>query len=228
MFNKLSELDQIIYTKELAKCDRCNSFKDCKQDSLGYKPVITYDEIFNKYRVSSGKCERMQGATNTPLIRDMKYKTFEADNKQEIMEHLNKYKTLYIFGNSGIGKTHLLYYLANAYNENGLDVYINLVQNCMREIRETLSKDEKNKYTNGVKTQSLIRTLQNVDVLCLDDLGNEKASAWTLLEVLQSVIDYRYLHKKITIVSSNHKSTDLFKIYKNVKDIEVTQIAPII
>jgi len=226
MFNELSELDKIIYTNELAKCNGCKSFKDCKQDMQGYKPIISYDEIFNKYRVSSTKCEKMQGATNTQLIRDSKYKSFEADNKREIMEHLNKYKTLYVYGNSGIGKTHLLYYLANKYNENGLDVYINLVQNCMREIRESLSQYDK--YSRDANTQSLIRTLQQVDVLCLDDLGNEKASAWTLLEVLQAVIDYRYLHKKITIVSSNHKSTDLFKIYKNVKEIEVTQIAPII
>ena len=225
-FDKLSKSEQNIYTTELAKCDGCKSFKDCKQDLKGYMPIISYDEIFNKYRIGSAKCDKMQGATNTQLIRDSKYQTFEAINKQEIMEHLNKYKTLYIYGNAGIGKTHTLYYIANKYNEQGLSVYVNLFQNCLREIKETLSKYDK--YDRESNTQSLVRTLQNVDVLCLDDLGNEKASAWTLLEILQTIIDYRYLHKKITIVSSNHTTTQLYNIYKTTKEVHSTQIAPII
>jgi DNA replication protein DnaC len=225
-FDKLSESDQVIFNIEIVKCDNCKSFKDCKQSVKGYKPVITYDEIFNKYRVSNTKCEKMQGATNTPLIREIKYKTFEADNKQEMMDHLNKYKTLYVYGPPGIGKTHLLFYIANAYNEIGNDVYINLFQNCIREIKEALSKYDK--YDRESNTQSLIKTLQEVDVLCLDDVGNEKSTAWTLLEVLQAVIDYRYLHKKITIVSSNHTTAQLYNIYKNTKDVHSTQIAPII
>jgi DNA replication protein DnaC len=225
-FNKLNKLDQTIFKNELDKCTKCKSFKECTQSLQGYKPVIIYDELFNKYRIGNKKCPKMQGGTNTPLIREPQYKTFEAYNKQEILEHLNKYKTLYIYGIPGLGKTHLLYYIANTYNENGFDVYINLFQKCLQEIKQALSQYDK--YNREANIQSLIKTLQEVDVLCLDDIGNEKASAWTLLDVMQSIIDYRYLHKKITIISSNHKTVELFKLYKNVKDVAPTQIAPII
>jgi len=220
-FDKLTKLDQIIYTNELAKCDECKSFQECKQSIKGYMPTIAYDKIFNKYRISSVRCPKMYGATNTPLIRDAKYNDFTAYNKDEILTHFNKYKTIYIYGGAGIGKTHFLYSVAKKFNEVGLNVYVNLYQNCLNEIKETMNNYEKSNI------QSVIRNLQEVDVLCIDDLGNEKASAWTLLDILQSIIDYRYLHKKITVISSNHTITQLYNIYKATKDTHPTEVAPI-
>jgi len=129
---------------------------------------------------------------------------------------------LYIHSASGLGKSHFLHHVGNLYNAKGKDIYINLVQNCMQEIKETFNKFKESKMS------SVIRHLQTVDVLLLDDLGNERATAFTLLEVLQAVIDYRYLHNKITIISSNHKPDDLFKLYNNVKEVHASQIAPII
>lgn len=212
----MNELDKLIYDERKKKCDECISYETCKQDLIGIAPIIIND------RLSGVKCSRARGSMNTNLILDQKYMTVELDNKKELFNQLKINHTLYIHSKSGLGKTHFLYYLANLYNGNGKNIYINLVQNCMLEIKETF-----NKYQDAT-ISSVIRKLQTIDVLLLDDLGNERATDFTLLEVLQAIIDYRYLNNKITVVSSNYAPDELFKIYNNVKNVHASQIAPII
>ena len=221
---ELTELEQTIFKNEKNNCDKCKSFKNCPLDIKGLMPIVIYDKIYNSYRIGHKKCLKAWGSSNTSLIKESKYEIFEAINKKEIIDQLEKNNHLYLMGLPGLGKTHFLYYIANIYNEKGKDVYVNLTQNMMREIKERLSQYQEKEGN----TRSIVNTLQQVDVLCIDDLGNERASSFTLLEVLQAVIDYRYLHNKMTIISSNHHPDKLFNFYKNVKDVEPSQIAPII
>lgn len=212
----MNELQQLIYNERKKICDECISYETCKQDLIGIAPIIIND------KVSGVKCDKARGGMNTNLILDQKYMTVECNNKKELFNQLKQHHTLYIHSKPALGKTHFLYYLANLYNGKGKDVYINLVQNCMLEIREIMFNKKE------ATISSVIKKFQTVDVLLLDDLGNERASDWTLLEVLQAIIDYRYINNKITIISSNHKPDELFKLYNNVKNVHASQIAPII
>lgn len=212
----MNELNKLIYTERKKICDECISYETCKQDLIGIAPIIINDKL------SGVRCNKARGGMNTNLILDQKYMKVDCDNKKELFNQLKNNHTLYIYGKSGIGKTHFLYHTANLYNGKGKDIYINLVQNCMLEVKETFNKFQ------DASISSVIRKLQTIDVLLLDDLGNERATDFTLLEVLQAVIDYRYLNNKITIISSNYAPDELFKIYNNVKNVQASQIAPII
>ena len=212
----MNELNTLIYNERKKICDECISYETCKQQLQGFAPIVING------KVEDIVCNKARGGSNTDLIYDQKYNKVECVNKKELFKQLRTNHTLYIHSASGLGKTHFLYHLANLYNNKGKGVYINLVQNCMLEIKETFNKFQ------DATISSVIKHLQTVDVLLLDDLGNERATAFTLLEVLQAIIDYRYLHGKITIISSNHKPDDLFKLYNNVKEVHASQIAPII
>ena len=229
MFNELDELDKLLYTASELKCKNCMSYSNCTQDIHGIHSIITHSELFNTYSLTNTPCGKKHGTANTRHIKLDKYKTVECDNKKILLDQLIKYNTLYIHGSPGLGKTHFLYYLANGYNKKGKSIYIDLFQNVINELKQriSLSKELGRNYL-GKSSQSLITRLQNVDVLLIDDLGNERATEYTLLEVLQSIIDYRYLHNKTTIISSNHSTTKLHSIYRSTNGVLTTQIAPII
>lgn len=212
----MNELDKLVYERRKKICEECQGYDSCKQDMKGIATKIVDDKLVNYI------CNKAKGSCNTDLILNEKYKVVECDNKKELFKQLKLNKTLYIHSKPGLGKTHFLYHIAKLYNDNGKNVYVNLVQNCMLEIKETFDQFKDSTMS------SIIKKLQTVDVLLLDDLGNERATAFTLLEVLQAVIDYRYINGKITVISSNHKPDELFSLYNNVKDVHASQIAPII
>jgi DNA replication protein DnaC len=215
---KLNELDQLIYNNAKSVCNECLSFETCKQSLIGYETIIIYDDIFDKEILSNRKCYKYRGSCNDERVRHIKYKVFESYNKPELLKALQEEKCIYISGKVGLGKSHFLYYTANGYNERGKSVYIAHIQDIVEFV------------LNCVKTNEpyggLINDLKNVDVLCLDDLGNEAFSDFIISTVLQPVINHRYLNEKITVVSSNYKYTELLNVYSKKSDS--MRVAPII
>jgi DNA replication protein DnaC len=61
--------------------------------------------------------------------------------------------------------------------------------------------------------ESRLRTMQRVRVLVLDDLGRERASAWTVDQVLYPVIDARYREGLPTLCTSNETLRSLRDAY---------------
>jgi DNA replication protein DnaC len=121
-------------------------------------------------------------------------------------EALEKGYGMYIFGNSGSGKTHLTACMANK---------------LMREYREVLftnffeiSSAIRNGFkNNGSNEQNILDRIANVDFLFLDDLGTERVKKdnedmW-LQEKIFEVINKRYNNKKPTIFTSNYSLQEL-------------------
>ena len=143
------------------------------------------------------------------LLKEERYKTCEVMN-DDIREHIKKHKSIYLHGAAGVGKTHLLYYLAQHYYNKGRQVYIGLMADINRKIKNQIEERR-----TGVYNPDLIEHLKNVYVLFLDDLGNEYVSEYTVSEILQNILDYRYINKKPTYISSNYDLQELFKLYEN-------------
>ena len=100
----------------------------------------------------------------------------------------------YIFGASGLGKTHLAIGLLKKKIERGQTGLFVVVPELMESLRRCLRE-------SGDDFE-ILQALYNVDCLVLDDLGAEKATE-LVAERLYLVINQRYLNNRMTIITSN-------------------------
>lgn len=135
-------------------------------------------------------------------------------NKQAIevirrrIRNNEKSKGLFLYGDIGVGKTHLLtLYARHLILKEGDDVvwwdtarlFITLKNNFGKRYEE----DEENEI------ESIIRKAIRTHWLFLDDLGREKSSDWTH-ETLFHIVNSRYEEERNTIVIvSNHSPSQL-------------------
>ncbi len=103
---------------------------------------------------------------------------------------------LLLFGNSGLGKTHVALAIAGVALNKGFDaVYLSAP--------EFFSKVEQYHFNNQADLESaLIDTVTNADLLILDDLGTELISAFTI-STLYTLLNARMANKNPTIFTSN-------------------------
>lgn len=114
---------------------------------------------------------------------------------------------IYLFGDKGIGKTHLTACMANYLISKCVPVLFTNLFEISKAVKSTFNRD------SSQSEQVLIDKFSNIDVLFFDDLGTEvftKNSGDTWLQgLLFDLINKRYNHKKATIFSSNHSLNSL-------------------
>jgi DNA replication protein DnaC len=199
--------DNIEFDKSLQKdvlnpnyqCTVCKGLKYCNQGHVGF-----YIENEIKQRCKYN----LRGTYNNVQILEDKYNKFHCANLKEIKNHINTKHSIYIWGKYGLGKSHMLYWLANTYNLRGKNVYINL----MAEISNILKREVAHSKVTGEVLISETTIMKNVEILFIDDIGNERMTDF-IGEALQVVIDHRYLKNKPTFISSNYSTTELFNVY---------------
>jgi DNA replication protein DnaC len=110
-------------------------------------------------------------------------------------------------GQSGAGKTHLSFAIANALKGKGVSgiCYFQHVESFF-ELRGLAANDP-------AELDYRIRKTREVPVLIWDDLfkGRERPTDWTL-EVTMNIINYRYLNRLPTIISSERTRDSLIDI----------------
>lgn len=121
-------------------------------------------------------------------------------------EALEKGYGMYIFGNSGSGKTHLTACMANKL----MTEYREILFTNFFEISAAIRKGFRSNNTNE---QGILDRIANVDFLFIDDLGTERVKKdnedmW-LQEKIFEVINKRYNNKKPTIFTSNYSLQEL-------------------
>jgi DNA replication protein DnaC len=113
---------------------------------------------------------------------------------------------IYLFGDTGVGKTHITACMANEL----LDKYYSVLFTNFFEI----SKAIKSTFGKSNETENdYINRLANIDFLFIDDLGTERvqngeSDLW-LQEKIFDVINRRYNNKRPTIFTSNHSLNEL-------------------
>jgi DNA replication protein DnaC len=113
-------------------------------------------------------------------------------------------KGLYIYYcKPGTGKTHLAVAVLNAvikkYGVSG--VYI-VTGGLLEEIKRLMFEGNRKDNNEGDTLSKTLDSINRVDVLLLDDIGVEKSSEF-VRNTLYNVLNGRYIHKKVTLFTSN-------------------------
>lgn len=115
---------------------------------------------------------------------------------------------LYICGNVGCGKTHIVYCMANALTNKLYSCLVTNFINIINTIKEN--------FDDKMGLKKFMHSLSSVDFLFIDDLGVERVLAqdgntnW-VQERMFEVIDERYNANKPIIFTSNYKISELIK-----------------
>lgn len=114
---------------------------------------------------------------------------------------------IYLFGDKGVGKTHLTACMANYLMSKCVPVLFTNLFEISKAVKSTFNRD------SSQTEQILTHKFSNIDVLFFDDLGTEvfsKNSSDTWLQgLLFDLINKQYNCKKATIFSSNHSLNSL-------------------
>ncbi|BED91701.1 MAG: ATP-binding protein [Candidatus Azobacteroides pseudotrichonymphae] len=114
---------------------------------------------------------------------------------------------IYLFGPSGVGKTHITACMANELIKNLVSVLFTNLFEISKAVKSTFNKDSKQ------TEQKLIDQFSNIEFLFMDDLGAEiftrnQEDNW-LQSLLFDLINKRYNAKLPTIFSSNYSLNEL-------------------
>ena len=109
---------------------------------------------------------------------------------------------IYLFGDKGVGKTHLTACMANFLISKYVPVLFTNLFEISKAVKSTFSRE------SSQTEQALIEKFSSIDILFFDDLGTElftRSSGETWLQgLLFDLINKRYNNRKATIFSSNY------------------------
>lgn len=115
----------------------------------------------------------------------------------ELDRRLDEGRGLWLFGDTGTGKTTLAMLVSKAALEAGRSVAIYSLPKLLARIRRTYESEP-----GGDSYLSFFDRLTSVDLLHIDDLGAEKRSDW-VLEQLYALINERYETQRSVMVTTN-------------------------
>lgn len=113
-------------------------------------------------------------------------------------------RSLFLFGKTGLGKTHLSLAVANRVLERGYSVVYDSASNILHEIeKEHFGREHSSEMTDLV---------MQTDLLILDDLGTEHTTPF-YSSTIYNIVNTRLNRKKPTIISANLSKYDITKRY---------------
>lgn len=134
------------------------------------------------------------------MARDLKTKIAVNEAKafvEELDSRLDQGRGLWLFGDTGTGKTTLAMLISKAALEAGRTVAIYSLPKLLARIRRTYDSEP-----GGDSYLSFFERLTSVDLLHIDDLGAEKRSDW-VLEQLYALVNERYEAERSILITTN-------------------------
>jgi len=221
----------LVFKEGKDLCATCRGLYECKLSTEGMTPVL---DIYGKeVEISYRKCR--YNTTDSTLERiDALYvprKVFSADItdfdligpvRKEIHKYMidflirysrtNPMKGMYLSGVFGGGKTYILACMANELAKKGFRSVFAYYPDLVRELKSSIGEGN---------LEERIRQLKTIDVLFLDDIGGETASAFIRDEVLGPILQHRVLDELPTFFASNLKMKTIIEaMMQNTSDIE--------
>jgi chromosomal replication initiator protein len=117
------------------------------------------------------------------------------------------YNPLFIYGSTGLGKTHLMYAIANRIREK----FPKMTMRCMDSesfTKEVLDALRKAKQENTQEQMEKLREMFRVDLFMLDDIQFLKGRNKTL-ETFFYIFNNLHLHQKQMVITSSESPQDI-------------------
>src|ERR1700760_1552066 len=134
------------------------------------------------------------------MVRDLTTKAAVNEVRafvDDLDHRLAEGRGLWIFGDTGTGKTTLAMLISKAALEAGRSVALYSVPKLLARIRRTYDSEP-----GGDSYLAFFERLTSVDLLHIDDLGAEKRSDW-VLEQLYALINERYESQRSMLITTN-------------------------
>lgn len=142
------------------------------------------------------------------------------ERAQEFAQHPEGW--LVLRGGYGCGKTHLATAIANACVGQGMPVLFITVPDLLDYLRAAFAPTSPESYDERFEE------IRNSPLLILDDLGTEQGTPWALEKLFQ-LLNYRYMSRLPTVITTNHELEDLEpRLRSRLADIALVQIATIL
>ena len=161
--------------------------------------------------------KRLYRLSNLEALSDLTFATFEPRGRvglgkqmrdsleqaynqaQNFAGSLNGW--LLLMGKVGCGKTHLAAAIANQAVALGVQTVFLTVPDLLDWLRFAYSGQNDNGF------EERFDEIRNVTLLVMDDYGTENATEWAKEKLFQ-IINYRYINRLATVITSNNQLTD--------------------
>lgn len=186
---------------DFSPCQGCRGIEFCKQKKRGYFNNLTYDGLL-KNEITP--CRYMKAELKALAHREQyivsdlperllsaSFRNIETSHEEEdyllilhqAMQHSNEYRSLYLHGTMGSGKTYLAACACNEHARNGEKVaFIHYPTFCTRMA---------SMYTSGEYRDDLKR-MQYAEFAVIDDIGAESVTEWNRDSILLPILNARY------------------------------------
>lgn len=193
-------------------CQGCKGLERCTQKQKGYFNNLTYDGIL-KNEITP--CRYMKAQLKAVAHRDMyivsdlperlltaSFRNIETSREEEdyllilhqAMQLSNEYRSYYLHGTMGSGKTYLAACACNEHARNGEKVaFIHYPTFCSRMA---------SMYASGEYRDDLKR-MQYAEFAVIDDIGAESVTEWNRDSLLLPILNARYEANLPTWFTSN-------------------------
>ena len=142
-----------------------------------------------------------------------RYKAFEFLTNF-VAEFPNYQKSVYLYGDFGVGKSYMMAALAHDLSEKrGVSTTLLHYPSFVLDVKNAISSGLVKEKIDQVKT---------AQVLILDDIGAEQSSPWMRDEILQVILQHRMQENLPTFFTSNFSFADLERHFASSKNGDET------
>jgi len=117
----------------------------------------------------------------------------------------DEFRNLFLYGDTGIGKT----FLSNCIAKELIDKSFSVIYLTSYELFDTLAKS---KFEKDDTAEAMASHIFDCDLLIIDDLGTELANSFTVSQLFLC-LNERLLRRKSTIISTNLSLESIVDIY---------------
>ena len=213
----------INYDKNMIEYERCNCEKSVqfwrqfdleqeeKQRQEKYRKIINniYKDNYMKKRLQKYNFENFIDTYEDTSIINQLIKFADLCIKSEMKNGL------IIFGNIGYEKTYLAACIANKMIEQNKIALMEKSSSIIDRIKGSFNKE-------GLSEMEIIELYSNVDMLIIDDFGNENLSRWAL-EKLYKIISSRYDNELPIVITTRYNKEQLIEQLSTENDTKIAE-----
>lgn len=199
------------YCKDTGYIDgkKCHCFKQAVIDMLYTQSnlvQILEKENFSSFSFDYYKNDVPNPTTNMTPLENMK--KIVGTSKKFIENFNNSFDNLFLYGDTGVGKT----FLSNCIAKELIDQSYSVIYLTAIQLFDLFSKSTFDQSDGNFESANIYQYVLECDLLIIDDLGTELTNSFTNSKLFFT-INERFLREKSTIISTNLTLDMVNKLY---------------